>query len=150
MSTAPAARRLPEQQLLAHRVLALVIPALDLVVPVELALLAASAVQAVSGLAQVQAAHPPLHSSLSNENGLALSEAILRSNSERRNAKRRILDAKRGTATAGALRVRVLKLEACCFQGFHVIHHAAIEIHQRSRIDKHLEAVEGENLVHHP
>ena len=91
MSTAPAARRLPEQQLLAHRVLALVIPALvrDLAVPVDLA-----AAQAASGLAQVQAARPPLRSNPSNENGLALSEAILHFNSERRNAKRQMLYAK--------------------------------------------------------
>jgi hypothetical protein len=147
MSTAPAARRLPEQRLLAHRVRAMVIP--DLVQDLAAAPADLAAAQAASGLVQVQAARPPLHSSPSNENGLASSEATLRFNSERRNSKRQILDAKRGTATAGALRVRVLKLEACCFKGFHVIHHAAIEIHQRSRIDEHLEAVEGENLVHH-
>ena len=84
MSTAPAARRLPEQRLLAHRVRAMVIPALvqDLAAaPVDLA-----AAQAASGLVQVQAARPPLHSS-PNKDGLAPSEAILRFNSERRAAK---------------------------------------------------------------
>jgi len=79
MSTAPVEPR-PEQQLPAHRVLVLV-PALvqDLAAAVELA------VQVASGrLVQAQAARPPLRSSPSNENGLALSEAILRFNSERR------------------------------------------------------------------
>ena len=146
MSTAPAAR--PEQRLLAHRVLAMVIPALvqDLAeAPVDLA-----AAQAASDLVvQVQAARPPLRSSPSNENGLASRghPTFLIPSKETLND--RHLDAKRGTATASALSVRVLKFEACCFKGFHVIHHAAIEIHQRSRIDKHLETVESENLVHH-
>ena len=77
MSTAPAAHR-PEQQLLAHRVLVLAIPALvqDLEAAVDLAAQA----EVASDLVQVQAARPLLRSSPSNENGLAASEAILRFN----------------------------------------------------------------------
>src|SRR5271155_996240 len=59
------------------------------------------------------------------------------------------LDAKRRSATAGALRVRILKLEACRLKRFDIIHYATAQVHQRCRIDENLETVEGEDLVHH-
>src|SRR6201999_564906 len=55
----------------------------------------------------------------------------------------------RSTA-AGALHVRVFKLEARRFKRFHVVDHAAIQIHQRCGVNKDLQIVETEYLIHHP
>ena len=59
------------------------------------------------------------------------------------------LRAERRTAAAGALYLGVVKFEAGGFQSFHVIHCAAVQVHQRSGIHKNLEVVEAEDLVHH-
>src|SRR5258708_26555573 len=59
------------------------------------------------------------------------------------------LDVKGGAAPAGALDCRVVELEPSRLQGLNVIDHAAIEVHQRGGIDKDLQIVELEDLVHH-
>src|ERR1700722_19065845 len=59
------------------------------------------------------------------------------------------LDVKGRTAPAGALDRRVVELEPGRLQGLNVIDHAAIEVHQRGGIDKDLQIVELEDLVHH-
>jgi len=60
------------------------------------------------------------------------------------------LYAERRPAATGALRIRILKLEACRLKRLYIIHRATAEIHQRRRINENLETVEGEDLVHHP
>src|ERR1700761_2616175 len=59
------------------------------------------------------------------------------------------LDVERGTAPAGALDRRVVKLEPSRLQRFNVIDHAAVEIHEGSGINKDFQVVKLENLVHH-
>src|SRR5580700_10807368 len=59
------------------------------------------------------------------------------------------LDVKGRAAPAGALDCRVVELEPSRLQGFNVIDHAAIEVHQRGGIDKDLQIIELEDLVHH-
>ena len=46
------------------------------------------------------------------------------------------LDAERRAAAAGRLHLGIVKLEAGCFQRLDVVHRAAIQVHQRSRIHK--------------
>src|SRR5665213_2396512 len=53
------------------------------------------------------------------------------------------------SAAARALHIRILELEAGRFEGFDVVDYAAVQVHQRGRVDKNLEAVVGEDLVHH-
>src|ERR1700679_3333862 len=60
-----------------------------------------------------------------------------------------LLDREGGAAAAGGLDLRILKLEACCFESFNVVDDAAIEVHERSGIDIDIEIVELEDLVHH-
>src|SRR3954463_16824957 len=62
---------------------------------------------------------------------------------------KKLLDAERRSATAGALHVRVLELEARALQGLDVIHLAAIQVHGRGRVNKNFYAFEVEGLVHH-
>src|SRR5579859_618612 len=59
------------------------------------------------------------------------------------------LHAERRSAAAGAFHVRILELESRTLEGLHVIHDAAVEIHDRRRIDEYLQAVHFEGLVHH-
>jgi len=59
------------------------------------------------------------------------------------------LNAERRSAPASALGVGVLELEACCFEGFDVVDDAAVEVHERSGVDKDLECAEVKDLVHH-
>src|SRR4029077_13933806 len=59
------------------------------------------------------------------------------------------LHAERAAATAGALHVRVFELEACAFEGLNVIDDATVQIHDRGRVDEHLQAVHFESLIHH-
>src|SRR5438270_3541905 len=59
------------------------------------------------------------------------------------------LDAERRAATAGALHIGIFELEARALQGFDVIHHAAVQIHERSGVNIHLETIEVEGFVHH-
>src|ERR1700751_4780590 len=59
------------------------------------------------------------------------------------------LHAERRSASAGALHVWILKLEARAFQRLHVVDHATVQVHDRGCIHEHFESVEVENLVHH-
>jgi len=59
------------------------------------------------------------------------------------------LDAERGAATASALHIRVLKFEARALDRLHVVDDATVQVHDGSRIDVDLEAVEVKHLVHH-
>jgi type II secretory pathway pseudopilin PulG len=53
------------------------------------------------------------------------------------------LHAERRTAAAGRLHLGVLELEAGGFQRLHVVHDAAVQIHQRGGIHKDLQVVEA-------
>src|SRR5579863_8452274 len=66
------------------------------------------------------------------------------------NPEKSALDVERRTAAASRLHLGVLELEARRFQGLHVIHRAAVQVHQRRGVDKHLQVVKAEHLVHHP
>src|ERR1700722_431030 len=59
-----------------------------------------------------------------------------------------VLNVKRGAAPAGALDRWVIELEPGRFQGLDVIDDAAVEVHQRGGVDKDLQIVELEDLVH--
>src|SRR5579863_5227531 len=59
------------------------------------------------------------------------------------------LHVERRTAAASALHIRILELEASAFECLDVIDHAAIQIHDRRRIDVDLQAVEIKSLIHH-
>src|SRR5947209_18084523 len=59
------------------------------------------------------------------------------------------LNVEAGTAAARGLHVRVLELKAGPFQGLHVVHDRAIQIHHAGRVHEHLQAVELKGLVHH-
>src|SRR5882757_221245 len=61
----------------------------------------------------------------------------------------RILRAEGRAAAAGALHARIVELEASCFQGLYVIHHAAVQVHQGGGVDEHLQIVEFEDFIHH-
>src|SRR6266568_8902975 len=58
------------------------------------------------------------------------------------------LHVERGTATAGALHIRVFELEARAFQRLDVIDACALQIHERGRIDENLESIVFEGLIH--
>src|ERR1022692_4802002 len=60
------------------------------------------------------------------------------------------LHAKRGSATARTLHVRVLELEARALKSFDIIHNAVIQVHDRGCVHVYLETVDVEYLVHHP
>ena len=59
------------------------------------------------------------------------------------------LNAEGGAAAASALDVGVFELEAGGFEGFDVVNDAVIEVHQAGGVNIDLEAVVGEDLVHH-
>src|SRR5580698_3436174 len=59
------------------------------------------------------------------------------------------LHAERRSAAAGALHVRIFELEARAFEGLDVVDDAAVEIHDRGRVDINFQAVHVEGLVHH-
>src|ERR1700721_4264616 len=61
----------------------------------------------------------------------------------------KILDVKRGAATACALHVGVLELEPSAFQGLDIIDMRSAQLHQRGRIDVYYQTFKVENFVHH-
>src|ERR1051326_1193852 len=60
-----------------------------------------------------------------------------------------LLHAERRSAAAGALHIRIFELESCTLERLYVIHHAAVQVHDRGRVDEYLQAVQFERLVHH-
>src|SRR6201996_4674869 len=61
----------------------------------------------------------------------------------------RSLDRERGAATAGALDLGVLELEAGGLEGLDVVDGAAVQIHGAGGVDEDLQVAELDDLVHH-
>src|SRR6266704_5591025 len=53
-----------------------------------------------------------------------------------------------GSATAGALHVRVLELEARALEGLDVVDNASRKIHERGRVHENLQTFKLEDFVH--
>ena len=60
----------------------------------------------------------------------------------------RALYVERGTAAAGALHVGILELKPRSFERLDVIDDAAIQIHERRRVNVHFQAIHVEDFVH--
>ena len=52
------------------------------------------------------------------------------------------LHVERGTTAAGALHVRIFELETRAFQRFDIIDACTLQVHERGRINKNLQAIE--------
>src|ERR1700722_8920027 len=53
------------------------------------------------------------------------------------------------SAAAGALHIRILKLESCTLEAFDVIHHATVQVVDGGSVDEHFQAVHVKSLIHH-
>src|SRR5438105_12996586 len=62
---------------------------------------------------------------------------------------RRGLHVERGATAACALHVGILELESRPFQGLDIVDDTSVQIHHRSSIDEHFQAIHVECLVNH-